>query len=252
MNTAPDSTIAPVTDCADQLAQAQRELQSLHYAVSHDLRAPVRAIAGFSQALKEQAAHTLDASALHYLQRIEESTQLLSAMIDGLLRLSRLSQADMQPMAVDLSQLCSELVLELNQQNPQQHPLVHVATPIKAWCDPHLLRIALSELLHNAWKFTRERSDAQISIHATIEAETLTLCVRDNGIGFDMRYADRLFVPFQHLQAHTEQHGLGIGLACVQRIISRHSGKLWAEAAAQQGAAFYFTLPCTDDNTAHA
>lgn len=249
MDTEPEAAATPAANCATQLAQVQRELRALNYAVSHDLRAPVRAIAGFSQALQEQAAHTLDASARHYLQRIEQATQRLSAMIDGLLSLSRLSQAEPRPMAVDISSLCDEVIQELAQQHPQHQPRTQVVVGIEAWCDPSLMRVALRELLHNAWKFTQEHSHAHISVSAAIEADVLTLCIRDNGIGFDMRYADRLCVPFQHVQAHTEQHGLGLGLARVQGIIGRHGGKLWAEAAAQQGAAFYFTLPRAGSGT---
>lgn len=229
-------------DCATQLAQVQRELTGLNYAISHDLRAPVRAIAGFSQALKEQASQALDTNAQHYLQRIEQATQRLSVMIDALLGLSRLSQADMQVIAVDVSALCAELSSGLVQQFPQHHPQVHIAPSIKAMCDPHLLRTALRELLHNAWKFSQDRSDAQLHVDATLTQDTLTICVRDNGIGLDMRYADRLFVPFQHLQARAELNGIGIGLASAQRIINRHAGKLWVEAEPDSGAAFYFTL----------
>ena len=229
-----------------QLAQSQQELKSLSYAISHDLRAPVRAIAGFSQALKEHSAHTLDDTAKRFLTRIEESVQRLSAMIDGLLTLSRFTQADMQFIDVDMGSLCESINEELASQFPQHHPLVKINTTAKVACDPHLLRIALHALLHNAWKFTHGRDDAQIEIDATIQTENLTLCIRDNGVGFDARYTDRLFVPFQHLQARSEHHGLGIGLASAQRIINRHGGTLSAEALAP-GAAFSVTLRYAGD-----
>jgi light-regulated signal transduction histidine kinase (bacteriophytochrome) len=231
-------------DRAEQLVQAQRELTSLNYAISHDLRAPVRAIAGFGQALKEHTVTTLDATAQHYLSRIEESTQRLSAMIDGLLALSRISQADLQVVAVDVGSLCETVNRDLTQQFPQHHPQVNIDTSAQALCDPHLLRIALRALLHNAWKFTQDRTDAKISVNATTQANIVRLCVRDNGLGFDARYAERLFVPFQHLQTRSAYHGLGIGLASVQRIVNRHGGTVWADATSP-GAAFFLTLRCT-------
>jgi light-regulated signal transduction histidine kinase (bacteriophytochrome) len=242
MHTAP-ATIndTAATDCAEQLKQAQRELKSLSYAISHDLRAPVRAIAGFSQALKEHSADTLDTTAKHFLMRIEESTQRLSAMIDGLLELSRISQADLQLIAVDLGELCATINQELTLQFPQHHPRVHINASVTAACDPQLLRIALHALLHNAWKFTHGCTDAQIDVSTTVHDNIITLRIRDNGIGFDARYLDRLFVPFQHLQARCEQHGLGIGLASALRIVDRHGGALSAEALAQ-GTAFSLTL----------
>lgn len=243
MKDAPAPAAAPTeAEYAAQLAQAQRELQTLIYAVSHDLRAPVRAITGFSQALKEHTAGVLDTTATHYLQRIEQSTQRLGAMIDGLLSLSRLAQADMHLIVVDVSQLCEGIAQELASRYPQQHPQMRIAASIKAWCDPHLLRIALQELLDNAWKFSQNRSDAQISVDASTDNGRVTLCIRDNGCGIDMQYADRLFVPFQHLQTRSELNGLGLGLARVQRIVNQHGGKLWVEGAPQNGAAFYFTL----------
>lgn len=245
MEKAPASVNATaITDCTEQLAQAQTELKSLNYAISHDLRAPVRAIVGFSQALKEHSDATLDTTAKHFLARIEESTQRLSAMIDGLLALSRLSQADLQMIAVDLGSVCEAINRELVAQFPQHHPQVHIDASVKTACDPHLLRIALQALLHNAWKFTQGCADAQISIVATAKDNIVTLCIRDNGIGFDARYIDRLFVPFQHLQARSEHHGLGIGLASAQRIISRHGGTLSAEPLAR-GTALSLALPYT-------
>ncbi|MGC3979997.1 MAG: ATP-binding protein [Steroidobacteraceae bacterium] len=232
------------TDYKAQLEQAQRELQSLTYAISHDLRAPVRAITGFSQALKEEAGETLNPSCQHYLQRIEQATQRLSQMIEGLLKLSRLAQADLLPVQVDVGELCSGIAEELQRQYPDHHPQLVVAPSIHAWADPILLRTALRELLQNAWKFTQGRSDARIRVSADISStDCITLGVHDNGIGFDMQYVDRLFVPFQHLQTKAELNGIGIGLACVQRIVSRHAGKVWVEAAPQQGAAFYMSLP---------
>ncbi len=241
-NTPPASTIGTSTECESRLIQAQRELEGLYYAISHDLRAPLRAIAGFSQALQEQPALQTDATSQHYLQRIEQSTQRLGAMIDSLLGLSRLSQADMHLAPVDVSALCAEIVADIAQQFPLHHPRVRIAEPIRALCDPYLIRIALRELLHNAWKFTQDQIDPQIAVEATINHDQIAVCIRDNGIGMDMRYADRLFTPFQHLQTRTELNGTGIGLAKVQRVINRHGGKLSVEASLQGGASFCFSL----------
>jgi light-regulated signal transduction histidine kinase (bacteriophytochrome) len=242
---APDDATA-LNDCKNQLAQTQQELKSLSYAISHDLRAPVRAIIGFSQALKEHSDDTLDSTAKHFLARVEESTQRLSAMIDGLLELSRLSQADVQLKPVDIGVLCAAINQEIAVEFPQHHPHVHINAAIKAACDPHLLRIALQALIHNAWKFTQGRVDAHIDIGATNEGDITTLYIRDNGVGFDARYMERLFAPFQHVQARSEHHGLGIGLASAQRIINRHGGTLRGEALAA-GAAFSMTLRHAED-----
>lgn len=228
---------------ATQLAQAQRELQRLSYAISHDLRAPVRAIAGFSQALREHAAGMLDSTALHLLGRVEQGTQQLSNMIDGLLQLSRISQAELKPDNVDLSLMCTTLVAALQLHYPAHRPQVHIAAGMQAYCDPQWMRVALHALLDNAWKFTCDRAPARIDISLTHAPGLATLCVRDNGIGFDPKYADRLFVPFQHLQGRAELNGLGIGLASVQRIIDRHGGRVWMESEPQQFAACYCALP---------
>lgn len=241
MNSTPPASAADIGNDA-RLMQVQRELDGLNYAISHDLRAPLRAIVGFSQALKEQTALLTDATAQHYLQRIEQSTQRLGLMIDGLLSLSRITQSDMHPVPVDISTLCTEVVGEIASQFPLHHPRVQITKPISALCDPHLIRIALRELLHNAWKFTQDQTDPVISVEASTSHGQITVCIRDNGIGIDMRYADRLFIPFQHLQTRAELNGIGIGLAKVQRIINRHAGTLRVDAALQAGAAFCISL----------
>jgi len=242
MDPVPDEISNPASaDCATLLSQAERELKSLSYAISHDLRAPVRALIGFSQALKEHTAGTLDSTAAHFLTRIEESAQRLSSMIDGLLALARLSQADMQIVVIDIGTVCESINRELALQFPKHKPHVQIDNTAKVAGDPHLLRIALHALLHNAWKFTQGRNDASITVSAALQGDVVTLCIRDNGIGFEARYTDKLFVPFQHLQARNEQQGLGIGLASVQRIINRHGGTLHGEALAP-GAAFFVSL----------
>jgi light-regulated signal transduction histidine kinase (bacteriophytochrome) len=244
--TQPASNAAIGTESDSTLARVRRELDGLNYAISHDLRAPLRAIIGFSQALKEQTELQADSTAQHYLQRIEQSVQRLGTMIDGLLGLSRLSQADMHLVPVDISALCAEIISEIAQQSPLHHPQVQIQQSVKALCDPYLMRIALRELLHNAWKFTQGQTDPHISVEASINQDQITVCVRDSGSGIDMRYADRLFIPFQHLQTRTEFNGTGIGLAKVQRIIDRHGGTLRVDAAPQAGATFCFSLRCCE------
>lgn len=242
MNATPPSTGAISTDTDARLTQVQRELEGLNYAISHDLRAPLRALVGFSQALKEEAALQANSTAQHYLQRIEQATQRLSAMIDGLLALSRLSQADIHRVPVELGALCAEISREIAGQFTAHHPQVQLASAATALCDPYLMRILLRELLHNAWKFTQGRPDPKIVVDASIQHGELTVCIRDNGIGFDMRYVEKLGIPFQHLQARAELNGTGMGLAKVQRIINRLGGKFWANAVPHEGAAFYFSL----------
>ncbi len=243
MNTThPASPIDTGAENDTRLMQVQRELDGLNYAISHDLRAPLRALTGFSQALKEDAALPENSSARHYLQRIEQAAQRLGVMIDGLLSLSRLSQADMHLLPVDLGAMCAEVISEVAQQFPAHHPQVQISKPINAVCDAYLMRLALRELLHNAWKFTQDQVHPQITVETSINRTQVTVGVRDNGIGIDMRHADRLFVPFQHLQTRAELNGTGVGLAKVQRIIHRHGGKLWIESAPQAGATFCFSL----------
>lgn len=225
-----------------RMAQLEQELQGLNYAISHDLRAPLRAIIGFSQALKVHLTD-LDTTGAHLFSRIEQASAQLSTMIDGLLQLSRVAQAELHCIDVDLNALCTRLIDELRQHYPTHAPQVNIAAGLHAHCDPHLMRSALHALLDNAWKFSSDRQDAHISIDATRDSNALTLCVRDNGIGFDMRYVTRLFVPFQHLQTRTELNGPGIGLALVQRIIGRHGGRVWAESTPHSCTAFYCVMP---------
>lgn len=242
MSESPPSAAVTSTDAETRLTQVQRELEGLNYAISHDLRAPLRALTGFSQALKEEAALQADTTAQHYLQRIEQAAQRLGTMIDGLLALSRLSQADMHVVPVDLSAICTEVNQEMQRLFPAHHPQVQLMPPSKALCDPYLMRIVMRELLNNAWKFTQQQPDPRIAVEATAAQGDLTVCVRDNGVGFDMRYVEKLGVPFQHLQARAELNGVGIGLAKIQRIINRHGGKFRAESVPHEGAAFYFSV----------
>ena len=237
---------AEVAALTAQLMQAQHELQNVYYAIGHDLRAPLRILSGFTQALREQSGAGLDATAQHYLQRIEHAGQQLTTMVDGLLNLSRLNQAELHPTMIDASQLMAEIQNDLAARYPAHTPQVEIGADIQVYGDLVLLRSALHALLDNAWKFTQGRSNAHIRVSATQTPGWLTVCVQDNGIGMDMNYANRLFVPFQHLQARADLQGVGLGLTCVQRIITRHGGSVQAQATLTEFSRFYVTLPYPD------
>jgi signal transduction histidine kinase len=224
-----------------ELETSNRELETFCYSVSHDLRAPLRAIDGFSQLLLESCAATLDDEGRHYLQRVSSGSQRMAQLIDGLLDLARISRGDLARQPVDLTALSRELLSELQSRDPQRVVEVDVATGMRAEADPHLLRAALGNLLENAWKYSRGRHRAHIEVG--VEArEVPVFFVRDDGAGFDMAYAKKLFGAFQRLHSESEFEGTGIGLATVQRIVLRHGGRIWADAAVERGAAFYFTL----------
>jgi len=224
------------------LQVANHELEAFCYSVSHDLRAPLRGINGFSQALLDDYADKLDPTATDFLQRITVGCQRMAQLIDDLLNLSRLSRAEMRLIPVSLSKLAGELAAELKESTPDRVVAVTIANDVHAVGDPALLRAALSNLLANAWKFTSNGADAAVEFGSSHSNGHSTYFVRDNGAGFDMAYADKLFQPFQRLHGIREFPGNGIGLATVERIIRRHGGRVWAEAVPGQGATFYFTL----------
>jgi light-regulated signal transduction histidine kinase (bacteriophytochrome) len=230
-------------ECETQLAQERQEMAGLLYAVSHDLRAPLRAVSGFSQALREHAGSSLDSTALHYLQRIEDSSRRMTTLLDGLLSLSRLSQAEMLWTDIDLSKLSDEVALQLAQQHPEHQPELLIAPNMQIHGDARLLRQVLQRLLENAWKCTAGKPGARIEVGGTLLNSQPVYYVRDNGVGFDMNYINKLFVPFQQVHARTELNGIGLGLAGAQRIIARHGGRIWAEASPDHGAQFFFTVP---------
>jgi PAS domain S-box-containing protein len=225
-----------------QLEAANHELESFSYSVSHDLRAPLRAIDGFSQALLEDYTKQLDEQGQHYLQRVRFATQHMGELIDDLLSLSRVARTEMQWQQVDFSGLAGAIAAELRQAHPERQVTFLIATGLEAYGDNRLLRIVLENLLGNAWKYTSKHPQARIELGATKADGQLVYFVSDDGAGFDMRYAGKLFGAFQRLHGVSEFEGTGIGLATVQRIIHRHGGRLWAEAAVEQGATFYFTL----------
>ena len=225
-----------------QLEAANTELDAFAYSVSHDLRAPLRALTGFSRALIEDYSGQLTGEALDYLARIDRASQRMGQMIDDLLTLSRSTRGELRWERVDLSALAAAIAAELDSYDPGRQISWAIDPNITAQGDPRLLRIVLENLLHNAWKFTSKRKMAAIAFGAAqIHGETAYF-VRDDGVGFDMTYADKLFGIFQRLHAMTEFEGNGIGLATVARLIHRHNGRVWAEAAEEQGATFYFTL----------
>jgi PAS domain S-box-containing protein len=226
-----------------ELEEANKELEAFAYSVSHDLRAPLRSIDGFSQILLEDCADSLDSAGHDSLHRIQAAARRMAALIDGLLDLSRVTRADIHPAeVVDLSELAASITHELRANEPLRRTSIHIPDGLVASGDPILLRAVLENLLSNAWKFTRPKPNAQVEIGAAqIDGQT-AYYVRDNGVGFDMAYADRLFGAFQRLHKQTEFAGTGIGLATVQRIVRRHGGHVWAEAHVGEGATFWFTL----------
>ncbi|HQQ63356.1 MAG TPA: ATP-binding protein [Pseudomonadales bacterium] len=226
-----------------ELSATNRELEAFTYSVSHDLRSPLRSIDGFSAALLEDCGAHLDAAGRDYISRIRASSQRMGNLIDSLLHLSRVSRQDMQFRTVDLAQLAQEVVDGLRASHRNRAVEFVCPATLTAQGDRELLRIVLENLLNNAWKYTGKTEHARVELSAYDRDGEIVYCVRDNGAGFDMKYVDKLFGPFQRLHRDQEFEGLGIGLATVARIIHRHGGEIWAEGQVDIGAAFYFTLP---------
>jgi light-regulated signal transduction histidine kinase (bacteriophytochrome) len=221
---------------------ANRELESFSYSVAHDLRAPLRSIDGFGQALVEDYADRLDAQGLKYLGYVRESAQHMAQLIDDLLTLSRVSRGELVRTPVDLSAICRGIAGRLAAAQPGRRVEVTVQAGVVAHGDARLLRAALENLFGNAWKFTGKRAEAHIEFGAELGARPPVYHVRDDGAGFDMAYAGKLFGVFQRLHSAREFEGTGIGLATVERIVRRHGGRVWAEGEIGRGACFYFTL----------
>lgn len=225
-----------------ELEFMKKEIESFSYSVSHDLRAPLRSIDGFSQALLEDYADKLNEQGKDYLQRLRAAAQHMGKLIDDMLRLSRVTRDKMEIETVDLSALAQMIAAELQGTQPERQAEFVVAPGITVQGDARLLRIALENLLGNAWKFTGKRPRARIELGVTLQEGKPVYFVRDDGAGFNMAYADKLFVVFQRLHTEAEFPGIGIGLAIVNRIIHRHGGRIWAEGAVEKGATFYFTM----------
>ena len=230
-------------DSSIQLEEAFRELEAFSYSVSHDLRAPLRGISGFSRALLEDCGDRLDEVGRQHLARVLAATKRLEQLIDDLLRLSRVTRASLHRARVDLTGLAHEVVADLRQgAQAEREAEIVVQGGMTVLGDAPLLRLALENLIGNAVKFSGKREKPRIELGCATQDGQCIYFVRDNGAGFDMAYADKLFSPFQRLHRASEFPGTGIGLATVQRIVQRHGGRIWAESAVDVGSTFYFTL----------
>lgn len=238
-----------VSERTAQLHAANKEMEAFSYSVSHDLTAPLRHISGFSRLLREEAGGKLDDASRQYLDRIEAGTRHMAQLIQDLLSLSRVSRHELSRDWVDLSRMADEIAASLKKSAPERQVEITIAPQLTVNGDARLLRIMLDNLLGNAWKYTSKCARARIEVGSYEQGGELVYFVRDNGAGFDMAYADKLFVAFQRLHSDAEFEGTGIGLATVQRIIQRHGGRVWADSAPEQGATFYFTLPSPGTGT---
>ncbi len=225
-----------------ELEVSNRELEAFSYSVSHDLRAPLRAIDGFSNILLREYSDALDSKGLNFLERIRKAAQHMGQLIDDLLKLSRVSRAELSRECVNLSEMALSIMSELDKQEADHQIVTVIAPDINASCDRRLLHIVLTNLLNNAVKFSGKLCNAEIEVGATSKDGLTVYFVRDNGAGFDSAYADKLFGVFQRLHETSEFPGTGIGLATVQRIIHKHGGTIWADSKVNHGATFYFTL----------
>jgi two-component system sensor histidine kinase/response regulator len=239
-----------VADRTAALAAANRELETFTYSVSHDLRAPLRQIDGFSRILVEHAGPGLDSKSLHYLRRIQEGTQHMGRLVDDLLNLAQLGRQDMHTRSTPLDAIVSDALSELRADWGDRIIQWAIGSLPTVECDAGLMKIVFTNLLSNAIKYTRPREVAIIEVASTGGNGQCTVFVRDNGVGFNMKYADKLFGVFQRLHRADQFEGSGVGLATVQRIIHKHGGEIWAEAEPDQGATFFFTLAQRDDRSA--
>lgn len=227
---------------SEELTTNIKELETFSYSVSHDLRAPLRSINGFSRLLVEDHDIALNATAKHYLDRIHQGTQHMNELINAMLELSRVAHAELHRSSVDLSALVHDTCQRLREAGSYHTAHVHIAPSLTAQADPRLIVVVLDNLLSNAWKYSSRTENAQIDFGAENRNGETVYFVKDNGAGFDMRYADKLFTPFQRLHSTQEFQGTGVGLATVARIIRRHGGRIWAHSEPGKGATFYFTI----------
>jgi signal transduction histidine kinase len=227
---------------SQQLEEANRELESFSYSVSHDLRAPLRGIDGFSKAILARNGDQLDAQGKVYLQRVRAATARMSNLIDDLLNLARISRSPLRRESVNLSEVAADIAAELRRQHPARKVEIEIEERLIVNADPRLAAVILENLIGNAWKFTGKRASAQITVGQTVAPASPSFFVRDNGAGFDRAYAGAMFQPFQRMHADSEFEGSGIGLATVRRVVVRHGGRIWADSEVDQGATFFFTL----------
>lgn len=231
-----------VVERTAQLSAVNKELEAFSYSVSHDLRAPLRALDGFSQILLEDYSEKFDEDGLKYLHRIRAGSQRMGQLIDAMIQLSRLTRADVLFEVVNLSEIALSISVELREQSPERQVEFRIQDGLETVGDERMLQIVLMNLFNNAWKFTSKQTQPCIEFGTTTDRGKLAYFVRDNGVGFDMAYSGKLFGAFQRLHGMNEFEGTGIGLATVQRIVHRHMGDIWVEAAMNKGATFYFTL----------
>ncbi len=225
-----------------QLEAANAELEAFSYSVSHDLRAPLRAIDGFARILAEEAGERLEPQQRDQLARIRNAAERMAILIDALIDLATVTRQPLRRNTVDLSQLAEAVIHELHAEQPERAVAVEITRDLVVNADPALMHILFDNLLRNAWKFTAHTADARIRFGARREHDRTVFCVEDNGAGFDMQYAGKLFKPFQRLHAQHDFPGTGIGLATIHRIVSRHEGRIWVEAEPGAGARFFFVL----------
>lgn len=225
-----------------ELSSVNEELEAFSYSVSHDLRSPLRSIDGFSQAIVEDYGDLLDKEGKDYLHRIRNASQRMGELIDGLLKLSRITRHNIEYKTIDLSQLSHSIISWLQQKNPERDVQMSIQDDLHVKGDERLIGIALENLITNAWKFTSKKDKTMIEIGEEKKDGSSVFFIRDNGAGFNMDYAEKLFVPFQRLHTSDEYEGTGIGLGIVKRVFNRHGGKIWAESEEGNGTTFYFTL----------
>jgi PAS domain S-box-containing protein len=225
-----------------QLEATNTELEAFSYSVSHDLRAPLRAIDGFSQLLLEDYGDQLNNDGMEYLDRVRSAAQYMGQLIDDMLELARVTRAPMHTHDINLTAMAKEIMYRLREAEPARTVQTDIADGLRCMGDPRLLRVALENLLGNAWKYTGKTAAAHISFDTEQQGEQIVFRIRDNGAGFDMKFAGRMFSAFQRMHRKEEFEGTGIGLATVSRIVQRHGGRVWAQAKPGQGATFYFTL----------
>jgi light-regulated signal transduction histidine kinase (bacteriophytochrome) len=231
-----------VRERTQELARTNAELQSFSYSVSHDLRAPLRHMSAFLQILKDDTQSTFSPPGLNLLARVTERTQFMDSLVEGLLRLSQVSQMPLQRVEMHISGVAEEIMRELQRAEPERRAEISIAKGHRVMGDPALVQDLLQNLLANAWKYTRDCDPARISFCVNLVEGKAVYSVRDNGAGFDPQYASRMFSAFQRFHSVAQFEGLGVGLATCKRIVERHGGRIWAESTPGNGAAFMFTL----------
>jgi light-regulated signal transduction histidine kinase (bacteriophytochrome) len=225
-----------------ELEEANKELEAFSYSVSHDLRAPLRAIDGFSRIVLDDYGTLLETDGRQYLERIRSNAQRMSTLIDGLLSLAHITKGTLKKESIDITKIARAVVADLQVKDSERHVVIDIPDGLTAVGDTGLIAAVIANLVGNAWKFTSKKDDACVTVGMQQKESQSIFFVRDNGAGFDMAYSNKLFEPFKRLHTKSEFEGTGIGLATVQRIIARHKGQIWAESEVGQGATFYFTL----------